>query len=144
MRLGDQVDVRPSRREWMGQRPELDAPSGVGMGTRAARTGRQAGGEGQAAEDLPLPPPGLAGGLVDGILLGVLAWAVLALTVLPALGGSATELFPTLLVSLCPGGLVGPGLQAALGQRSPARRLAAPARRRQRVVILGGGFGGVA
>jgi NADH:ubiquinone reductase (H+-translocating) len=144
MRLGDQVDVRPSRRERMGRRPELDAPPGVSMGTRAARTGRQAGREGQATGDLPLPPPGLAGGFVDGMLLGVLAWAVLTLTVLPALGRSATALFPTLLVSLCAGGLVGPGLQAALRQRSPARRLSVPARDRQRVVILGGGFGGVA
>src|SRR6266511_1052452 len=127
----------------MGRRPELDAPSGVSMGTRAARTGRQAGREGQATGDLPLPPPGLAGGFVDGMLLGVLAWAVLTLTLLPALGRSATALFPTLLVSLCAGGLVGPGLQAALRQRSPARRLSAPARGRQRVVILGGGFGGV-
>jgi NADH dehydrogenase len=158
----------------MGRRPELDAVSGASMGTRAARTGRQAGREGQATEDLSLPPPGparrsrthgahaaasgsarpdppgrqpatgpLAGGVVDGMLLGVLAWAVLTLTVLPALGRSATALFPTLLVSLCAGGLVGPGLQVALRQRSPARR-PAPARGRQRVVILGGGFGGVA
>jgi NADH dehydrogenase len=144
MRLGDQVDVRPSRRERMGRRPELDATSGASMGTRAARTGRQAGREGQASGDLPLPPPGLAGGVVDGMLLGVLAWAVLTLTALPALGQAATALFPTLLVSLCAGGLVGPGLQAALRQRSPVRRLSAPARGRQRVVILGGGFGGVA
>jgi NADH:ubiquinone reductase (H+-translocating) len=144
MRLGDQVDVRPSRRERMGRRPELDATSGASMGTRAARTGRQAGREGQATGDLPLPPPGLAGGVVDGMLLGVLAWAVLTLTVLPTLGKAATALFPTLLVSLCAGGLVGPGLQAALRQRSPARRLSAPARGRQRIVILGGGFGGVA
>jgi NADH:ubiquinone reductase (H+-translocating) len=143
MRLGDQVDVRPSRRERMGRRPELDASPGAGMGTRAARTGRQAGREGQATGDLPLPPPGLAGGFVDGMLLGVLAWAVLTLTALPALGSSATALFPTLLVSLFAGGLVGPGLQAALRQRSPAR-LSAPTRGRQRVVILGGGFGGVA
>jgi NADH dehydrogenase len=144
MRLGDQVDVRPSRRERMGRRPELDATSGVSMGTRAARTGRQAGREGQASGDLPLPPPGLAGGVIDGMLLGVLAWAVLTLTVLPALGQGATALFPALLVSLFAGGLVGPGLQAALRQRSPVRRLSAPARGRQRVVILGGGFGGVA
>ena len=128
----------------MGRRSELDAPPGVSMGTRAARTGRQAGREGQATGDLPLPPPGLAGGFVDGMLLGVLAWAVLTLTLLPAFGRSATALFPTLLVSLCAGGLVGPGLQAALRQRSPARRLSAPASGRQRVVILGGGFGGVA
>jgi len=74
----------------MGRRPELDAPSGASMGTRAARTGRQAGREGQATGDLPLPPPGLAGGFVDGMLLGVLAWAVLTLTLLPALGRSAT------------------------------------------------------
>jgi NADH dehydrogenase len=138
----------------MGRRPELDATMGASVGTRAARTGRQAGREGQATGDLPLPPPGaetrrpsdpLAGGVVDGMLLGVLAWAVVALTLLPALGQPADALFPTLLASLCAGGLVGPGLQAALRQRSPARRLSAPGGRgRQRVVVLGGGFGGVA
>ncbi|HET6752165.1 MAG TPA: NAD(P)/FAD-dependent oxidoreductase [Actinomycetes bacterium] len=129
----------------MGRRPELGATTGASMGTRAAHPGRQAGREGQATGDLPLPPPGLAGGVVDGMLLGVLAWAVVTLTLLPALGKPAEALFPTLLASLFAGGLVGPGLQAALRQRSPARRLAAPAARgRQRVVILGGGFGGVA
>ena len=64
--LGDPVDGRPSRRERTVRRPE----GGVGsidanLGTRATRTGRQAGREGQATGDLPLPPPSsaLAGGV---------------------------------------------------------------------------------
>src|SRR5215218_11395607 len=109
--LGDPVDGRPSRRE----RTDRWSEGGVGnsdanLGTRATRTGRQAGREGQATGDLPLPPPGaetrrpsdpLAGGVVDGMLLGVLAWAVVTLTLLPALGQPADALFPTLLASLC-------------------------------------------
>lgn len=85
--LGDPVDGRPSRRERTGRRPE----GGVGnidanLGTRATRTGRQAGREGQATGDLPLPPPSsLPSGVIDGMLLGVLVWAVLVLTLLPAL-----------------------------------------------------------
>jgi NADH:ubiquinone reductase (H+-translocating) len=149
--LGDPVDGRPSRRERTGRRSE----GGVGsidanLGTRATRTGRQAGREGQATGDLPLPPPSsassaLAGGVIDGMLLGALTWAVLVLTLLPALGVSVAALFPTLLASLVGGGLVGPGVQAALragrARRLPGPAMAGPGRRR--VVILGGGFGGV-
>jgi NADH dehydrogenase FAD-containing subunit len=148
MRLGDQVDGRPSRRERMGQRPEGGAGNnGANLGTRATRTGRQAGREGQASGDLPLlpPPTALASGVLEGMLLGVLAWAIGTLTLLPALSAPATSLFPTLLVCLCAGGTVGPGLQAALrggrARRLPAAAAAGPGRRR--VVILGGGFGGV-
>src|SRR5829696_7652928 len=146
--LGDPVDGRPSRRERTVRRPE----GGVGsidanLGTRATRTGRQAGREGQATGDLPLPPPStaLAGGVIDGMLIGVLAWAVLVLTLLPALKVSLAALFPTLLACLAGGGLVGPGVQAAL-RAGRARRLPGPAPvgpGRCRVVILGGGFGGV-
>jgi NADH:ubiquinone reductase (H+-translocating) len=144
--LGDPVAGRPSRRERTVRRPE----GGVGnidanLGTRATRTGRQVGGEGQATGDLPLPPPSaLASGVIDGMLLGVLVWAVLVLTLLPALGVSMAALFPTLLAGLCAGGVVGPGVQAAL--RGRGRRLSPPAAfgpGRRRVVILGGGFGGV-
>jgi NADH:ubiquinone reductase (H+-translocating) len=144
--LGDPVAGRPSRRERTVRRPE----GGVGnidanLGTRATRTGRQVGGEGQATGDLPLPPPSaLASGVIDGMLLGVLVWAVLVLTLLPALGVSMAALFPTLLAGLCAGGVVGPGVQAAL--RGRGRRLSPPAAfgpGRQRVVVLGGGFGGV-
>jgi NADH dehydrogenase len=146
MRLGDQVDGRPSRRERMARRPEGGAADGASLGTRAGRTGRQAGGEGQAATDLPHPPtPALASGVVDGMLVGLLAWAIAAVTLLPALSAPASALFPTLLACLCAGGTVGPGLQAALGagraRRLPAPDPAGPGRRR--VVILGGGFGGV-
>src|SRR5215213_2112247 len=146
--LGDPVDGRPSRRERTVRRSE----GGVGnidanLGTRATRTGRQAGREGQATGDLPLPPPStaLAGGVIDGMLIGVLAWAVLVLTLLPALKVSLAALFPTLLACLVGGGLVGPGVQAAL-RTGRARRLPGPAPvgpGRCRVVILGGGFGGV-
>jgi NADH dehydrogenase len=148
--LGDPVDGRPSRRERTDRRSE----GGVGnidanLGTRATRTGRQAGREGQATGDLPLPPPSgtaLASGVIDGMLLGALAWAVLVLTLLPALKVPLAALFPTLLACLVGGGLVGPGMQAALragrSRRLPGPAMAAPGRR-QRVVILGGGFGGV-
>jgi NADH:ubiquinone reductase (H+-translocating) len=145
--LGDPVDGRPSRRERTDRRSE----GGVGnsdanLGTRATRTGRQAGREGQATGDLPLPPPSaLASGVIDGMLLGVLVWAVLVLTLLPALEASMAAVFPTLLVCLCGGGVVGPGVQAALRngrvRRLPVAGAAGPGRRR--VVILGGGFGGV-
>jgi NADH dehydrogenase len=81
------------------------------------------------------------------MLLGALVWAVLVLTLLPALHASMAALFPTLLLSLCAGGVVGPGLQAALrGGRARRLRLpeaAAAGLGRRRVVILGGGFGGV-
>lgn len=145
--LGDPVDGRPSRRERTDRRSE----GGVGnidanLGTRATRTGRQAGREGQATGDLPLPPPSaLASGVIDGMLLGVLVWAVLVLTLLPALKVSVAALFPALLACLCAGGVVGPGVQAAL-RAGRHRRLPLPAAvgpGRRRVVILGGGFGGV-
>jgi NADH dehydrogenase len=145
--LGDPVDGRPSRRERTVRRPE----GGVGsidanLGTRATRTGRQAGREGQATGDLPLPPPSaLASGVIDGMLIGVLVWAIVVLTLLPALGASVAALFPTLLGALCAGGVVGPGVQAALragrSRRLPVAAPAGPGRRR--IVILGGGFGGV-
>src|SRR5215207_4658695 len=159
--LGDPVDGRPSRRERTVRRPE----GGVGsidanLGTRATRTGRQAGREGQATGDLPLPPPSaLASGVIDGMLIGVLVWAIVVLTLLPALGASVAALFPTLLGALCAGGVVGPGVQAALragrsrrlpvaapagpGRRSPGDRRGGPPVDRWRIVILGGGFGGV-
>ena len=145
--LGDPVDGRPSRRERTVRRPEGGVSNiDANLGTRAARTGRQAGREGQATGDLPLPPPSaLASGVIDGMLLGVLAWAILVLTLLPALEVSVAALFPTLLLCLCAGGVVGPGVQAAL-RAGRTRRLPAAAAAGlgpRRVVILGGGFGGV-
>jgi NADH:ubiquinone reductase (H+-translocating) len=152
--LGDPVDGRPSRRERTVRRPEGGAgTNGANLGTRATRTGRQAGGEGQATGDLPLPPPSaLAAGVIDGMLIGALVWAVLVLTLLPAMKASMAALFPTLLVCLAGGGVVGPGVQAAL-RTGRTRRLPLPAAPggsgreqsgdRRRVVILGGGFGGV-
>src|SRR5215207_6608322 len=144
--LGDPVDGRPSRRERTVRRPE----GGVGsidanLGTRATRTGRQAGREGQATGDLPLPPPSapLATGVIDGMLIGVLVWAIGVLTLLPALGVSMAALFPTLLGALCAGGVVGPGVQAALRTGRSRRLPVAAGPGRRRIVILGGGFGGV-
>jgi NADH dehydrogenase len=81
------------------------------------------------------------------MLLGALAWAVLVLTLLPALKVPLAALFPTLLACLVGGGLVGPGVQAALragrGRGGPWDRRSGPPVGRQRIVILGGGFGGV-
>jgi NADH dehydrogenase len=77
------------------------------------------------------------------MLVGALVWAILTVTLLPALGASAAGLFPTLLVCLGAGGTVGPGLQAALGAGRARRLPAAAGPSRRRVVILGGGFGGV-
>src|SRR4029453_10921863 len=134
--LGDPVDGAPSRRERTDRRSE----GGVGnsdanLGTRATRTGRQVGREGQATGDLPLPAPSaLASGVIDGMLLGALVWAVLVLTLLPALEASMAAVFPTLLVCLCGGGVVGPGVQAALRsgrtRRLPVAAAAGPGRRR--------------
>ncbi|HYY77751.1 MAG TPA: hypothetical protein VFD04_00985, partial [Actinomycetes bacterium] len=129
----------------MPRRPELGT-AGASVGTRAARAGRRPGGrEGQATGRLPLRPrPGLAAGVVDGMLFGVMAWAVLSLTLVPVMAAQAAPLFPTLLLCLCVGGTIGPGLQVGLDRWSPWRRsaVAAPASGR-RVVVLGGGFGGV-
>jgi NADH:ubiquinone reductase (H+-translocating) len=128
----------------MSRRPELGT-AGASVGTRAARAGRPGGREGQATGRLPLRPrPGLAAGVVDGMLFGVMAWAVLSLTLVPVMAAQAAPLFPTLLLSLCVGGTIGPGLQVGLDRWSPWRRsaVAAPAGGR-RVVVLGGGFGGV-
>ena len=130
----------------MRRGPEGGAGNDVVLGTRTTPTGRQAGREGQATGELPLPPPAaLASGVIDGMLLGVLVWAVLTLTLLPALTAPAAALFPALLVCLCAGGLVGPGVQAALRagreRRLPVPAAGAPGRRR--VVVLGGGFAGV-
>jgi NADH:ubiquinone reductase (H+-translocating) len=79
------------------------------------------------------------------MLLGVLVWAILVLTLLPGLHVSMAALFPTLLGCLCAGGVVGPGVQAALRAGRP-RGLPPPAgvgQGRRRIVVLGGGFGGV-
>ena len=128
--------------------PAPDLPGG--HPSRREPTARAAGREGRAAGGPPLPPrrpvPGLASGVADGMLLGMLVWAVLVLVLGPALAAPATALLPLLLGCLCAGGTVGPGLQAALQQRW-TRRLpvaGADAWGRRRVVVLGGGFGGVA
>ena len=124
----------------MVRRPELEATAGPSARTRAARSGRQAGREGQVTGDLPLAS-GLVGGVADGLLAGALAWAVLVLALVMAGGVRGPgPLFPALLLCLGAGATVGPWLQAALRRHD---RRAPAARGRQRVVILGGGFGGV-
>ena len=55
------------------------------------------------------------------MLLGALVWAVLVLTLLPALEASMAAVFPTLL-PLCGGGVVGLGVQAALRNGRIRRR----------------------
>src|SRR4029453_6348970 len=106
--LGDPVDGRPSRRERTDRRSEGGGGnSDANLGTRATRPGRRAGRGGGATGPLPLPPPSaLASGVIDGMLLGALVWAVLVLTLLPALDVSMAALFPTLLLCLCAGGVV--------------------------------------
>ncbi len=99
-----------------------------------------------------LPPgPPRAGSITGGMLLGLVVWLALPLTLLPLRAGPAQSwslaragaLFPGLLLCLAAGGALGPALHSA-GRRHAARRLAARRAPGRRVVILGGGFGGVA
>lgn len=97
-------------------------------------------------------PEGLAASISGGLLFGLLAWIVWSLSVLPLLRGSgptwsvaaAGESFPFLVAGLLHGGITGlllPGLINRFTSRAPAPVAAAE---RHRVVIVGGGFGGVA
>jgi NADH:ubiquinone reductase (H+-translocating) len=97
------------------------------------------------------PGPPRAGSVTGGMLLGLVAWLVLPLTLLPLRAAPvpswslprAGALFPGLLLCLAVGGAVGPLLQSVAG-RLAAHRLAARQAPGRRVVIVGGGFGGVA
>jgi NADH:ubiquinone reductase (H+-translocating) len=97
-------------------------------------------------------PEGLAASVSGGLLFGLLAWIAWSLTVWPLLRGSgptwsvaaAGESFPFLVAGLLHGGFTGlllPGFISRFTPRAPAP-VASPDR--HRVVIVGGGFGGVA
>jgi NADH dehydrogenase len=97
------------------------------------------------------PGPPRAGSVSGGMLLGLVGWLALPLTLLPLRAGPApgwslaraASLFPALLLCLVAGAALGPALQSVSARRA-ARRPAAGERPGRRVVILGGGFGGVA
>ncbi len=97
------------------------------------------------------PGPPRAGSVTGGMLLGLVAWLVLPLTLLPLRAAPAPSwsldragaLFPGLLLCLAAGAALGPALHS-VGTRHAARRRAAREGRGRRVVIVGGGFGGVA
>jgi NADH:ubiquinone reductase (H+-translocating) len=89
------------------------------------------------------------------MLLGLVVWLALPLTLLPLRAGPAPPappawslaragaLFPSLLLCLAAGGALFPAAATVMARRA-ANRLAARAAGVRRVVIVGGGFGGVA
>ncbi|MGH9224055.1 MAG: NAD(P)/FAD-dependent oxidoreductase [Acidimicrobiales bacterium] len=97
-------------------------------------------------------PESVAAGVSGGLLFGLLAWIAWSLTILPLLRGSgptwsvaaAGESFPFLVGGLLRGGLTGLLLPGLAGRFTPTAPAPVPAPRRHRVVIVGGGFGGVA
>jgi len=102
-------------------------------------------------------PGGLAATVVGGLVAGFIWWVVRSLTLLPLLAGEpltwslaeATAAFPFLVGDLLFGGLLGLGLHAFVSLYLRLRPAAARApepkgRPPTRVVVLGGGFGGVA
>jgi NADH dehydrogenase len=102
-------------------------------------------------------PGGLAADVVGGLVAGFLWWAVRSLTLLPLLAGqpltwslaAATAAFPFLVGDLLFGALLGLGLHTLvhlyLRVRPGSAHAAQPqGRPTTRVVVLGGGFGGVA
>jgi NADH dehydrogenase len=102
-------------------------------------------------------PSSHAQALTTGLLLGVLWWLAVALTLVPLLAGGAPlwtvvaagQRLPGLLAVVLLSSLAGLLFQEAAvrhlgGEQGSRPGAAAPAGRRVRVVILGGGFGGVA
>jgi NADH dehydrogenase len=97
-------------------------------------------------------PEGLAASGSGGLLFGLLAWIVWSLTILPLVRGSgptwsvdaAGESFPLLVGGLLHGGFTGLLLPGLVGRFTPTASAPVPAPARHRVVIVGGGFGGVA
>jgi NADH:ubiquinone reductase (H+-translocating) len=94
--------------------------------------------------------PDVAGGL----LLGLVSFILGPLTLVPIAAGStvrwslpqASAAFPQLVAALGGGAMTGFGFHVALGlwrQRHPLREPTGDTATRRRVVILGGGFGGV-
>jgi len=97
-------------------------------------------------------PYGLAASVSGGLLFGLLGWIAWSLTLLPLLRGSgptwsadaAGSAFPFLVSGVLQGaftGLLLPGLLSRLPRPDPS---ATPSPARPRVVIVGGGFAGVA
>jgi NADH dehydrogenase len=102
-------------------------------------------------------PSGHAQALTSGLLLGVLWWFAVSLTLVPLLAGGAPlwsvaaagGRLPSLLAVVLLSSLAGLLFQEAAvrhlgGEQGSGPGAPAPAGRRVRVVILGGGFGGVA
>ena len=102
-------------------------------------------------------PGGHAATLGAGLVTGLLSWVLGPLTLLPLLAGeaptwslaAATAAFPYLIGALLYGGLTGLGLHLLAAAYLAARPAPAPAAPvppppTARVIVLGGGFGGVA
>ena len=102
-------------------------------------------------------PGGLAAAVGGGLLFGMLWWATVWLTVIPLISADgpswsvaeASVAFPLLVASVLFGGVTATAFHAVgtrlIGERAVARPVAATSVPiSHRVVILGGGFGGVA
>lgn len=96
---------------------------------------------------------GLAAAVSGGLLLGLLGWVAFPLTADPLLHlrtptwsvGAAAATYPVLVGALLDGGITGAMLDGVLGLAARRRPYAAVATTptRTRVVIIGGGFGGL-
>jgi len=129
-------------------------PAGVDVALHLAASLLLGAGLGLVVRDLGRS---YAATIASGLLVGLLWWIVGPLTLAPLLDADAptwkideaTAAFPSLIGSLFFGGLAGAaiaalsivGLRAHGGETAPAARAALAERR---IVILGGGFGGVA
>lgn len=97
-------------------------------------------------------PEGLAASVSGGLLFGLLAWIVWSLTLVPLLRGEgptwsvadAGRSFPFLVAGLLHGAFTGLFFTRLRGLFPGSERVLASAPARHRVVIVGGGFGGVA
>ncbi len=101
-------------------------------------------------------PRGQAGAAAVGLLLGLLGWLLWSLTVAPLLAGgpvtwtaeAAAASFGPLVAALFTGGVAALGAQLASVRLAPGgtagRTERAPALPTRRVLVLGGGFAGVA
>ena len=121
----------------------------LGYGVRSAAVGAVVGlAVGTARSRLPAVAV-----VCGGVLLGCVGWLIWSLTLVPILAGetptwssaSAAASYPQLVGDLLHGGLTGAFLSGSLSLRS--RRTGtggdAPSRPLARIVIVGGGFGGV-
>lgn len=99
-------------------------------------------------------PRGLALAASGGVLIGLLGWLLFSLSVDPVLHGqpptwsveAAAQVYPALVGGLLHGGAVGLVVHLSLSLRARKRRhtLSPAAPELPRVVIIGGGFGGLA